>query len=245
MSNAISTARPGGKHGTCHAWIDLRRPSMKTLVALLLLLLMPAARAVAPSVGSMCQAHETTYFSCATARPRTLSLCGAVPADLQYRYGEASHAELQFPDDASKGTSQLRYAQYSRYQTERAEVTFSRTDTDYAVFDYTEHGRRPCRRACHDRGWQGRGNPLRRPGRREAGHIAAEPALRQRQCTQWRPVSLSRRRVRRCTASAVSDPGWNADGVARARSDGPASRRCGRSSRRAIPGTHRRRAHRV
>jgi hypothetical protein len=113
---------------------------MKTLVALLLL--MPAARAVPPSAGSMCQAHETTYFSCATARHRTISLCGAVPADLQYRYGEASHAELQFPDDASKGASQLRYAQYSRYQTERAEVTFSRADTDYAVFDYTEHGRR-------------------------------------------------------------------------------------------------------
>lgn len=90
----------------------------------------------------MCQAGETNYFSCDTARHRTISLCGTVPANLQYRYGEASRVELQFPGDASQGTSQLRYAHYSRYQTERAEVTFSRADTDYAVFDYTENGKR-------------------------------------------------------------------------------------------------------
>ncbi|WP_460878201.1 hypothetical protein [Rhodanobacter koreensis] len=115
---------------------------MKNQAALLLFLVMPAACAAQPSTGSMCQARETTYFSCDTARHKTISLCGAVPDNLQYRYGNASRVELQFPDDASKGADQLRYAHYSRYQTDRAEVTFSRADTDYAVFDYTENDRR-------------------------------------------------------------------------------------------------------
>jgi hypothetical protein len=89
-----------------------------------------------------CKAQETTYFTCDTALHKSISLCGAVPSALQYRYGHAPQVELQFPDKPSDGVNQLRYAHYSRFQTDRSEVTFSRAGNDYAVFDYTEQGKR-------------------------------------------------------------------------------------------------------
>lgn len=97
----------------------------------------PPARA-----GGQCRAQETTYFSCDTARHKTISLCGATPSALQYRYGKPPQVELQFPDKPSDGVNQLRYAHYARFQTDRSEVTFSRSGVDYAVFDYTEQGKR-------------------------------------------------------------------------------------------------------
>jgi hypothetical protein len=125
---------------------------MKNTAAVLLLCLasscanavQPAAGALPapPSAGSLCHAQETTYFSCGTVRHKTISLCGALPSVLQYRYGSAAHLELQFPEQASDGAAQLRYAHYSRFQTDRSEVTFSHTDTGYAVFDYSENGKR-------------------------------------------------------------------------------------------------------
>ena len=92
--------------------------------------------------GGQCLAGETTYFSCGTAAHKAISLCGAVPSALQYRYGKPPKVELQFPDKASDGVKRLLYAHYSRFQTDRSEVTFSRAGVDYAVFDDTEHGKR-------------------------------------------------------------------------------------------------------
>ncbi|MCX7514334.1 hypothetical protein [Frateuria sp. STR12] len=90
----------------------------------------------------LCRAGETTYFSCPTARHKTIALCGGLPGALQYRYGTASKVELAYPQDAAEGPQKLGYAHYARYQAERTEVGFSRADVDYAVFDYTEQGRR-------------------------------------------------------------------------------------------------------
>jgi hypothetical protein len=89
-----------------------------------------------------CTTQETTYFSCDTAKHKTISLCGATPSALQYRYGKPTQAELKFPDNPSDGVNQLRYAHYSRFQTDRSEVTFSHGGVDYALFDYTEQGKR-------------------------------------------------------------------------------------------------------
>lgn len=75
-----------------------------------------------------------------TNRHRTISLCGVLPAVLQYRYGTVAQVELQFPEQASKGAEQLRYAHYSRYRTDRAEVSFIHADIGYAMFDYDEDG---------------------------------------------------------------------------------------------------------
>lgn len=92
--------------------------------------------------GGQCTAQETTYFSCDTTRHKTIALCGALPSALQYRYGKPGQTELVFPDKPADGVNQLRYAHYSRYQADRSEVTFNRASTDYAVFDYTENGKR-------------------------------------------------------------------------------------------------------
>lgn len=71
-----------------------------------------------------------------------MSLCGALPSALQYRYGKSGKVELAYPDDAAQGARQFAVAHYSRYQTERVEVGFSHGDADYTLFDYTENGQR-------------------------------------------------------------------------------------------------------
>ena len=107
--------------------------------------LLAAGISVVPSwvwADGLCHAGEQTYFSCPTKRHKTISLCGSLPATLQYRYGKPPAVELAFPDDAAQGTRQLATAHYARYQTDRTEVTFSRNGVDYALFDYTEGGHR-------------------------------------------------------------------------------------------------------
>jgi hypothetical protein len=121
-------AQPGG--------FSLRRVGMLSILPLACM----GAHAAQPAVGSLCHAPETTYFSCRTARHKTVSLCGNLPSSLQYRYGKPVQVALRFPADAALGSKQLGYAHYSRYQTERTEITFSHVDTDYSVFDYTEDG---------------------------------------------------------------------------------------------------------
>lgn len=100
------------------------------------------ACATQPVSGSLCEAPQTTYLSCQTARHKTISLCGALPSALQYRYGKVGHVELAFPDDAAHGAQQFAYAHYSRYQVERTEISFSHGAADYTLFDYTEDGHR-------------------------------------------------------------------------------------------------------
>ena len=100
------------------------------------------AHAAPASAGGQCKASETTYFSCGTARHKTLSLCGALPSSVQYRYGKVPHVELRFPSNPTAGVKQLRYAHYFRFQSDRTEVTFSRNGDDYAVFDDTDDGKR-------------------------------------------------------------------------------------------------------
>lgn len=117
--------------------------TVRSGVRWLLLSLVPcAACATQPVPGSLCEAQQTTYLSCQTDRHRTVSLCGALPSALQYRYGRTGHVELAFPDNATQGVRQFAYAHYSRFQTERTEISFSHGDADYSLFDYTENGRR-------------------------------------------------------------------------------------------------------
>lgn len=109
---------------------------------LLLALMSFEGRATEPTPGSLCGAAQTTYFSCQTARQRTISLCGTLPSALQYRYGKPGKVELAYPHDMAQGARQFAFAHYSRYQTDRVEVSFSHDDVDYTLFDYAEKGHR-------------------------------------------------------------------------------------------------------
>lgn len=100
------------------------------------------AQAAPAFAGGQCKASQTTFFSCGTAGHKTLSLCGALPSSVQYRYGKAPHVEMQFPSSPTDGVKQFRYAHYFRFHSDRTEVTFSRNGNDYAVFDYTDDDRR-------------------------------------------------------------------------------------------------------
>ena len=116
---------------------------MKISFLLLLVAILPLAASAAPPVNAaLCHAAETDYFSCATARHATIRLCGSLPDRLQYRYGDKTRLQLQFPAQATQGARELRFAHYSRFRVDRTEVTFTHGGVDYAVFDYTENGQR-------------------------------------------------------------------------------------------------------
>jgi hypothetical protein len=86
----------------------------------------------------LCIASEISFFTCQTTNKRWISLCGAPPGKLQYRYGSQGHAEFLYPEKTADSLASFRFAQYSRFQTERIEVAFRNQGVDYAVFDYTE-----------------------------------------------------------------------------------------------------------
>jgi hypothetical protein len=108
------------------------------LIAALLLAITTAMRAdLALSLG-LCVAPETSFFTCQTTNKRWIGLCGVLPGKLQYRFGTQGRVELRYPENAADGAKLMRFAHYSRFQTERFEVTFRNQGVDYAVFDYTE-----------------------------------------------------------------------------------------------------------
>lgn len=112
-------------------------------VGVLLFSLVSFVAWASPAVStSLCGASQTTYFSCQTKRHRVISLCGALPSALQYRYGEPGKIELTFPAAIAQGASRFALAHYSRYQTDRVEISFSHANAGYTLFDYREHGQR-------------------------------------------------------------------------------------------------------
>jgi hypothetical protein len=115
----------------------------RTRIALLLLALVGApagsAAGAEPAGGvGLCEAQETAYFACQTAKGKWISICGSNQAKPQYRYGKPGAIELAYPT-APKDS--LQYAHYFRAQTDYTEVTFRTHDAEYALFDYSE-GRR-------------------------------------------------------------------------------------------------------
>jgi hypothetical protein len=94
------------------------------------------------AAAGLCAATETTFFACNTSQAKSISLCGAPPRTLQYRFGSAQRPALAFPRDPSAGAASFLYAHYFRYRTDRSEVTFNNQSVDYAIFDYTEDGKR-------------------------------------------------------------------------------------------------------
>ncbi|GLQ91195.1 hypothetical protein GCM10007901_01450 [Dyella acidisoli] len=92
-----------------------------------------------PPQGSLCRPPEKTYYSCHTVNHKIMSLCGALPGALQYRFGTPGKIELQYPDKAADGTKLMRYAYYFRFQTNYSEVVFDHNGYSYTVFDYDEN----------------------------------------------------------------------------------------------------------
>jgi hypothetical protein len=114
----------------------------RTGAACALLALLTSQSHAAAAAAGLCAATETTFFACNTSHAKSISLCGTPPRTLQYRFGAAQRPELRFPSDPSAGAASFLYAHYFRYQTDRTEVTFHNQSVDYAVFDYTEDGKR-------------------------------------------------------------------------------------------------------
>ncbi len=100
------------------------------------------ASVVAHAADGMCTSSETVYFSCQTAGAKSVGLCSVAPGHLQYRFGKPGTPEFSFPSDGKNGVRDMRLAHYFRHEVDRIEVSFSNRGNDYALYDYTEDGKR-------------------------------------------------------------------------------------------------------
>lgn len=116
-------------------------PAGAALLALGLAGFAPAGRADR-SHAPLCDAGTPAVFSCSTQGGKVLSLCGAPPQSLQYRFGTPQRVELAFPANPAEGPQRMRLAQYSRYQVQRVTVAFDNEGVAYTLFDGRENGAR-------------------------------------------------------------------------------------------------------
>jgi hypothetical protein len=93
---------------------------------------------------SNCSTDEVVVFSCAIGKSgKVVSMCASPgltskSGTLYYRFGASSKIELEYPSKPNGAAKNFGYAHYSRYQTERYEVTFSIGRYNYTIFDYYE-----------------------------------------------------------------------------------------------------------
>lgn len=98
---------------------------------------------------SHCTNQEQILFSCSVAKSaKAVSLCSSPKlakgqGALAYRFGALGKVELEFPSSSTNSLQQFRHAQYSRYQVNRTEVSFSIGKYDYSVFDYYDGEEKP------------------------------------------------------------------------------------------------------
>lgn len=85
---------------------------------------------------TLCNAGEKIYFNCHTHSHKTISLCGALPASLQYRFGKPEKIELSYPANAQEGKMRFLFSHYSRAQTDYTTITFKNADADYTLAEY-------------------------------------------------------------------------------------------------------------
>jgi hypothetical protein len=116
--------------------MNLNRALGILAASLLIEATMPIA---ATAAQGLCETGETVYFQCETSRRRVIALC-SVNEKLQYRFGTPPRVQLRVPEHPDN--TAFRIARYSRFQTERTEITFNNKGVEYAVFDYTEDGQR-------------------------------------------------------------------------------------------------------
>jgi len=97
----------------------------------------------ASAIETHCSKQEQIIFSCAIKSSKIVSLCASKAlalgqASLTYRFGHLGKVELEFPSTPINSLKQFRSAFYSRYQTERTEVSFALNKFNYTIFDYYE-----------------------------------------------------------------------------------------------------------
>ncbi|MDO8336528.1 MAG: hypothetical protein Q7T74_07165 [Candidatus Saccharibacteria bacterium] len=107
-------------------------------LAFFIFLIISSVEVLAKTEAGLCKPEETSVFSCQTKSKKWINLCQSPDSGLQYRFGTQKHIELLYPDNPESGSSQFKFAHYSRYQAEKYEITFSNQGTDYTIFDYAE-----------------------------------------------------------------------------------------------------------
>jgi len=113
------------------------------LVSVLCAFLLAYHSGVEPSLqkGSLCVEGEKVVFSCVIQKSaKVVSLCGSpdLAKDrgyLQYRFGLPGKLELEFPQQKDSSPQSFKYNHYFRAQVDLTEISFSKDNFQYTVFD--------------------------------------------------------------------------------------------------------------
>ena len=116
--------------------LNMKKDFLRNRFYLLFFLCASSASTESTASNGLCSKTETPFFVCQTSNGRLISLCEVQPNFVQYRYGTNKRIELNYPKSKKEGD--LLYAQYSRYQSDKYEVSFDKNGVTYSVFDYTE-----------------------------------------------------------------------------------------------------------
>ena len=101
------------------------------------------------ATGNHCSPQEQVVFSCAIKKsPKVVSVCASSnlsssEGTIAYRFGILGKPEFQFPPRTDGSVKSFRFAHYSRYQVERAELSFDSGNFSYTIFDYYEGEEKP------------------------------------------------------------------------------------------------------
>jgi hypothetical protein len=91
--------------------------------------------------GSLCVEGEKVVFSCVIQKSaKVVSLCASpdLARDrgyLQYRFGLPGKLELEYPHNKESSTQAFKYNHYFRAQVDLTEISFSKDNFQYTVFD--------------------------------------------------------------------------------------------------------------
>jgi hypothetical protein len=97
----------------------------------------------ASAIETHCSRQEQVVFSCAIKSSKIISLCASKAlavgqGSLTYRFGHLGKVELEFPSTPINSVQKFRSAHYTRYQTDRTEISFAIKKYNYTIFDYYE-----------------------------------------------------------------------------------------------------------
>lgn len=111
---------------------------MNFCIRLLILLFLCSVAKAGNVVQGLCAHGEISYFTC-QAGQKWIGLCASAKGQIQYRYGTGGKRVFRYPDSTVVDSATLfRMSSYSRYQTERTEISFANHGFAYALFDYSE-----------------------------------------------------------------------------------------------------------
>ncbi|SDG19453.1 hypothetical protein SAMN04515659_2363 [Dyella sp. 333MFSha] len=134
-SHLLTTAEIKRRVITMRGWLQIIKKKRREGRVMVLCSVLSFPLTAASNSASLCKSDESIAFSCKLSNEKFVSLCRRHEAvdKLTYRFGRNGKSEMEFTDSVGR-SSNFRYEQYSRYQRDYFDVSFTRKAHEYTVF---------------------------------------------------------------------------------------------------------------